>query len=83
MRLLGIERITPRSASERPLREAAGYRLADPAKGRDRARPEHALHVATLAEAALLVEAGYCLWMQSEGARPTLAAPPELRLLLV
>ena len=80
MKILGIERISASGAAQ-PMVGPRGYRLADPAKGRDRARPEHALHVATLAEAALLVDAGYCLWMRAEGGRPALVSPPDLRIL--
>jgi hypothetical protein len=77
-----IERTLPRTRdNEYPVHSSRGYRLADPAHGGTKHHVENAVYVATLDEAAALVERGYSLWMEAKGKRASLIAPQSLRII--
>ena len=80
-KIVRIERVTPRDGvAEAPLVTTKGYQLGDPSFGSRKHHAEHAVHVATLEDAAGLVRQGFSLWMTSKGKRPSLVSPSGLRI---
>ena len=80
-RVIRIERLSSRPGTdEAPVYGPRGYQLADPRHGSTKHHAAHAMFVATLDEAAELVEKGYSLWMTAAGKRPSLISPRSLRI---
>lgn len=80
-RVIRIERVSPRKGViEEPEITAKGYKLGDPAHGKLRHHADHAVHVKTLDEAAMLIRKGFSLWMGAKGKRSSLIAPQSLRI---
>lgn len=83
-RVARIERVFPRKdVVEEPEITRKGYRLGDPAHGRQKHHAEHAIYVKTLTEAAMLVRKGFSLRMGAVGKRASLIAPKSLRVIEV
>ncbi|ESR26346.1 hypothetical protein N177_0846 [Lutibaculum baratangense AMV1] len=73
--------MSPREGlEEEPEFTGRGYRMADPAKGRQRHHAEHAIYVKSLDEAATLIDRGFSLWMVAKGKRASLISPQSLRI---
>lgn len=80
-RVIRIERVSSRGGIvEEPVFTSKGYQLADPAHGKHKHHAEHAIHVQTLDEAAVLTGKGFSLRMGAKGKPPSLIAPKSLRL---
>ena len=80
-RVIRIERVSSRGGIvEEPVFTSNGYQLADPAHGKHKHHAEHAIHVQTLDEAAVLIGKGFSLRMGAKGKPPSLIAPKSLRI---
>ncbi len=80
-RVIRIERVSPRAGTvEEPQFTANGYKLGDPAHGKQKHHAEHAVYVKTLDDAAELIGKGFSLWMGANGKRASLISPESLRI---
>lgn len=81
-KVIRIERTKPREGVlEEPVRQAGSYVLGDPKCGAEKHHADNAVFVATLEEAAALVEKGFSLRMGRPGKRGSLISPGSLRII--
>ena len=79
--VIRIERVSPRAGMvEEPQFTVKGYKLSDPAHGKQKHHAEHAVYVKTLDDAAVLIGKGFSLWMGAQGKRASLISPESLRI---
>lgn len=82
-KVLRIERASPPAGPpELPFRTPQGFKLANPAGGKERHHAEWAVYAVTLEEVADLLAKGFPLWMKQAGKRETLISPSSLRVIL-
>ena len=81
-KIIKIERLKPpRGAPEEPFRTGSGgFKMANPALGRERHHTKNAIFVKTIDEVADKLGLGYSLWMKQPGKRETLICPASLRV---